>query len=123
MASLFERVGGLEGTDKLVVNFYNRVLADPELSSFFEHVAMDKLHTMQREFFSAALDGPLSYTGKPIYQAHFGRGIERKHFAKFVDHLFGTLQTFDLNEREVSEVIGRINTYVDEVVGGHGLAG
>lgn len=121
--TLFERVGGADGIDALVVDFYNRVLADPELGPFFEHTDTDKLRTMQREFFSAALDGPSTYTGRPIYEAHFGHGIKRRHFAKFVDHLFDTLQAFELSEREVSDIIGRINTYVDEVVGGHGLAG
>lgn len=121
--TLFERVGGASGIDALVVDFYNRVLADPDLGPFFEGVDTTKLRAMQREFFSAALGGSITYTGKPIYEAHYGRGIKRRHFAAFVDHLLATLQSFELSEREVSDIIGRINTYIDEVVGGHGLAG
>ena len=121
--SLYERVGGADGIDALVVDFYNRVLADALLSPFFKHTDIDKLLAMQREFFSAALDGPLPYSGRSLHIVHFGRGIKRRHFACFVEHLLATLHTLELSEREVSAIIGRVNVYVDDLVGGHGLAG
>ena len=121
--SLYERVGGADGIDALVVDFYNRVLADPLLAPFFKHADIDKLLAMQREFFSAALEGPLPYSGRSLHLAHFGRGIGRRHFARFVEHLLATLHTLELSEREVSAIIGRVNVYVDDVTGGHGLAG
>ena len=64
--TLFERVGGEQTIAEVVYNFYERVLADPELKPFFKNTSMDKLRRMQREFFSAALDGPIKYTGKPL---------------------------------------------------------
>lgn len=115
--TLYERVGGETAIDKMVVEFYNRVLSDAELQPFFEHTDMAKLHAMQREFFSAALDGPLSYTGRPLAYVHHGHGIGRKHFAKFVGHLLETLRSRGIPEEEVSDVIARVSTYINEVVG------
>ena len=57
--TLFERVGGKQAIAELVDKFYDRVVADPELKPFFKNVSMDKIRRMQREFFSAALDGPI----------------------------------------------------------------
>ena len=115
---LYDRIGGEDAVAGLIVDFYNRVLSAPELAPFFENTDKDKLVHMQREFFSAALGGPVGFGGNPLSHAHHGRGITRKHFALFVDHLFESLRGFQLSEREVSETISRINTYVDEVVAG-----
>ena len=51
---------------EVVEDFYTRILADPELKPFFRNTSIDKLHSMQREFFGAALDGPFTYSGKSL---------------------------------------------------------
>ena len=101
----------------LVRAFYDRVLIDPELAPFFEDASMDRLLSMQYEFFAAALNGPVTYSGLAIHQAHFGRGIEKDHFARFVNHLIDTLQSWQLTQQDIQVLIGRVNTYADEVVG------
>jgi hemoglobin len=90
--TLYERVGGEQAIGELIYKFYDRVLADPELKPFFKNTSMEKLRRMQREFFSAALDGPIAYTGRPLSHVHHGRGITKHHFALYVDHLIDTLR-------------------------------
>ena len=116
--SLYERVGGEEAIAEMVVDFYIKVLADPELRPFFKQAPNERLHTMQREFFSAALGGPINYTGRPLHSVHAGRGIKPVHMKRFVNHMFETLDRFDLTEKERSDAIARINTYADEIMGG-----
>jgi len=113
----FERVGGEQGVKDLVRAFYDRVLVDPELAPFFEDSAIERLLAMQSEFFAAALGGPVKYSGLSIHQAHFGRGIEKEHFARFVNHLIETLKAYNLSEHEIHQLISRINTYSDDVTG------
>ena len=74
--TLFDRIGGDQAIAELIHQFYDRVVADPELKPFFTHSSMEKIRRMQREFFSAALDGPISYTGKPLGHVHHGRVAE-----------------------------------------------
>jgi hemoglobin len=121
--SLYERVGGKEAIAELVDDFYTRLLGDKDLVEFFNMARMDHLRAMQREFFSIALDGPITYTGGPLRHVHQGRGIRREHFSKFAQHMLDTLVAYGVSEDEVSEIIGRINTYADEIVGGHGTDG
>lgn len=121
--TLFERVGGEQAISDLIHEFYDRVLADPELKPFFKTVSMGKLRRMQREFFSAALDGPITYSGRPLSHVHHGRGITKHHFALYVGHLIGTLQDHGIIDQDVQEIIGRINTYSDEITGDVGSAG
>ncbi len=115
--TLFERVGGEQAIAELIDQFYDRVVADPELKPFFRNVSMVKLRRMQRDFFSAALDGPINYTGRPLGYVHHGRGITKHHFSLYVGHLINTLQNIALKEQDVQDIISRINTYADEITG------
>jgi hemoglobin len=98
-------------------------LADPELKPFFKHTSIDKLRRMQREFFSAALDGPITYTGRPLSHVHHGKNIMKHHFALYVNHLLDTLRNCGINDQDAADIIGRINTYADEITGDTGHTG
>ena len=115
--SLYERVGGEPAVARMVFDFYRRVFADPLLSPFFQGIEADRLQTMQREFFSAALDGPVRYTGCPMRQVHAGLGIELRHLRAFLDHLMETLEGSGLSEQDRYDIHSRIHTYADEITG------
>lgn len=115
--TLYDRLGGELAIDALTKSFYDRVLADIELKPFFEHTSMEKLRAMQREFLCAALDGPVIYTGKPLAYAHQGRGITSQHFAKFVQHFLASLRDFGVSDDDADEVIARLNTRANEILG------
>lgn len=113
--TLFDQIGGEAGVEKIVEDFYDRVLADPVLKPFFAHTPMDRLRTMQREFFAAALDGPMQYTGQQLSYVHFGRGIKADDFNRFVDLLLETLKSLKLKSETVNAIIERLNAYAPEV--------
>ena len=121
--TLFARIGGEKTIAELLGDFYDRVLADPELKPFFNNTSMDKLGRMQREFFSAALDGPITYTGKPLGHVHHGRGITKHHFALYVNHLIDTLRDHGITDQDAQDIIGRISTYANEITGDFGSVG
>lgn len=115
--TLYDKLGGESGIESLVIAFYVRVLADPELAPFFRDTSVEKLHSMQREFFAMALGGPISYSGRPLAHVHHGRGITTHHFSRFVEHLVETLEDLGIEDAEAEEVIDRINSYTNEITG------
>lgn len=121
--TLFERVGGAEVVGEMVQQFYARVLADPQLRPFFENTSLDKLVHMQQEFFAAALDGPMG-TGDPdLAKIHQGMAIGRKHITLFVNHLISVLDERQaINRRDAMDIVFRIATYSDQVMGEAGGA-
>ncbi|MFT4548392.1 MAG: hemoglobin [Pseudoalteromonas tetraodonis] len=121
--SLYDRIGGDEVITGMVSEFYTKVLADEDLRPFFKNVEIERLQTMQREFFSAALDGPINYSGRPLHTIHAGLGIKPRHMKAFVGHLLTTLEGYDLSERDTQDIISHINTYADEIMGGYGTGG
>ena len=121
--TLYDLIGGEQAISKLIYEFYDRVIADPELKPFFKNTSMGKLRRMQREFFSAALDGPINYTGKPLSYVHHGRGITKHHLALYVGQLIETLRGQKISDQNVQEIISRINTYAQEITGDIGSGG
>ena len=115
--SLYERLGGEAAIQALTQTFYQRVLDDPELRPFFQNTPMDKQQVMQHEFLSAALGGPVVYTGRSLAHAHQGRGIQTRHFAKFVRHILDALREMGVSQADADEVIEHLNAYSNEVTG------
>lgn len=117
--SLFDRIGGEKGIEALIGAFYDRVLADEVLRPFFENAPMDRLRTMQKEFFSEALGGPLFYSGRSLRQVHAGRGITKEHLRRFTGHLLETLEVeregLSLTPADVNAIYSRIAIEADRV--------
>jgi hemoglobin len=121
--TLYDRIGGEEAIEAVVFDFYRRVFADAELAPFFADMPVERLKVMQREFFAAALDGPVQYTGRPLDQVHAGLGITTRHLARFLDHLMEALAERGITESDRYEIHSRINTYADEITGGTAVDG
>ena len=122
-SSLFERIGGLDTVRRLVGRFYRRVLGDDVLAPYFEDTSMDKLEHMQIELFSAALGGPVRYTGRSLAEVHAGRGIQAHELERFLEHLFAALETIKesdsdatmITEEDKREVMARLERYIPEI--------
>lgn len=113
--SLYERIGGEEVISSLLESFYEKVLADGELSHYFKNSPMDKLLRMQKEFFSAATGGPLTYSGRPLRDVHRHLEISKREFARFTEHLIETLKEVGVEESASYEIISHVNLYADEI--------
>jgi hemoglobin len=123
METLYEKIGGAPTIDKLVTTFYQHVLSDPMLKPFFEQTSMEKLAKMQNAFFTIALGGPDPDLTVRLFEAHQGRGIEREHLTRFVEHLIDTLREIGIEEQAATKVYERIATYSDEVLGDSSVDG
>ena len=115
--NILERIGGAEVMFRLVNSMYDRVLADSELSPFFEHVELERLRKMQFEFMAAALDGPVNYSGAELQAVHAGKGITQHHFSKFVGHMADTMEAEGISADVINDMLGRLATFSDRIVG------
>lgn len=121
--SLYDRIGGAPVIASLVDSFYEKVLADSELAFYFKGKPMEKLRRMQKEFFSAATGGPITYSGRPLSEVHRGLAISRREFQRFTEHLIETLQEIGVQESESKEIISHVNLYADEITNDDDLTG
>lgn len=119
--TLYERIGGAETVNRLVDAFYQEVLNDDELRPFFDDVSVDQLIAMQKEFFAAALEGPMQTTQFDLAAIHQNMGITRDHLTRFVNCLVRVLENAsDISTSDATDITFRIATFSDEVLGAAG---
>ena len=114
--SIYEAIGGEPALVAVVDDFYDRVVGDPQLKSFFAGVNMPKLKGRQVEFFAAALGGPDVYQGPSMRDAHLGRGITQADFDKVAFHLTGALADAGVPGGTIAQIGAAITPLADEIV-------
>lgn len=116
-SSLYHKLGGEAAISAAVDAFYVKVLADERVKHFFDDVSMPKQHRKQKEFFGAALGGPLPWTGKDMRKAHAGMGLTEVHFNAIAENLIATLQDLKIKQELIDQVIEVVATTKDDVLG------
>ncbi len=89
--SIYDSIGGAAAVRAAVDDFYDRVLADPELAPFFDGTDLQRLKAHQRSFIAAAIGGPEIFAGRDMASAHAGLGVTHAQFDAVVAHLVDTL--------------------------------
>jgi hemoglobin len=115
-ATLLDKLGGLEVIQKVVDEFYVRVLADETVNHFFDKTDMEKQRRHQAAFISYALDESRAYTGKSMQKAHEGMNLQPEHFNAIAKHLTETLQHFGVDQSDIGQVIAKVATLKDDIL-------
>lgn len=102
--TVYETLGAGSGIRKAVDEFYDRVVADPELAKYFVGIDMGALRRHQAAMLSEATGGPRQYDGREMGAAHAGLHIDDAAFTKVVGHLLATLESLGVDEHTVSTV-------------------
>jgi len=116
-ATLFERLGGMVSIDVAVDQFYDRVVGDPELAPFFDHVDLRRQRAHQKAFLALALDGPRSFDGRRLADAHGHLRISDHHVDLVAGHLAAVLAGLGVLPSLIDEVVAAIDGLRDEVLG------
>ncbi|MGE5137713.1 MAG: group I truncated hemoglobin [Gemmatimonadota bacterium] len=114
--TIFEAIGGEPALVAVVRDFYDRVLADPDLSGFFAGTNMARLQGRQVEFFAAALGGPVSYSGASMKDAHVGRGIGQRHFDLVAGHLVASMAGAGVPAETIDQIVAAVAPLSADIV-------
>jgi truncated hemoglobin YjbI len=116
MSTLFERIGGEAAVDKAVDIFYEKVLADDRINSFFEGLDMVAQANKQKAFLTMVFGGPNSYTGKDMRAGHAHLGLTDEHFDAVVENLGSTLNELGVSNDDIKEVAAIAETTRGDVL-------
>ena len=90
--TIYDEIGGAPAVAAVVDGFYERLIADVDLMSYFDGRDMRRLKAHQRALVTVALGGTAEeYTGKMMQPAHSGLAITDEAFDKVLDHLLAVL--------------------------------
>lgn len=114
--TVYEALGADVGIRTAVDMFYDRIMADPELSGYFAGVDMSTLRRHQVAMLSAATGGPVQYTGRDMAAAHAGKAITGDAFGRVVGHLVATLETLGAEEQTIAQVVAALSPLRSSIV-------
>lgn len=104
MATLCERLGGEEAIVSVVDKFYEYMLSDDRVSSFFKNTNMEKQRKAQAAFITMATGGPNHYQGADMKEAHAKFSIGHKEFDATWENLQKSLEDHKVKNELISEV-------------------
>ncbi len=116
MASLFERLGGLDAITAVVDSFVARCAADDRINGKFVRTDIPRLKKMLVDQVCEAAGGPCTYTGRSMRETHDGMAVTDGEFAALVEDLVATLNEFNVPEAEQQELLGVLGPMRDEIV-------
>ncbi len=91
-STIYDEIGGEPVVTAVVDAFYERLITDPDLMSYFDGRDMRRLKAHQRALVTVALGGTSEeYTGRMMHPAHAGLAVTHQAFDKVLDHLASTL--------------------------------
>jgi hemoglobin len=102
--SIYDQLGGFSNVRKIVIEFYNRVLDEEELSPYFAETNMERMIDHQTKFISMILGGPASFSDTHLKNVHINLSITNDHFELIKEVIIETLEDFDLDEEHVGYV-------------------
>jgi hemoglobin len=115
--SLYDQLGGKAAIDAAVESFYVKVLADDRIKHFFDDVNMSRQRRKQKEFLSAALGGPIPWTGKDLRKVHANiTGLNETHFNAVAENLQKTLEELKVKKELIDQVMAAVASLKPEVL-------
>jgi hemoglobin len=114
--SIYAALGGATAVSAAVDDFYERVLADPELAGYFTGVDVNRVKAHQRMFMTAALGGPAAYRGRPMREAHAELHLRDADFDRVVGHLAATLTSLGVGCPTIDTIAGILGPLRAQIV-------
>ena len=116
MASLFERLGGLDAITAVVDSFVARCAGDDRINGKFARTDIPRLKKMLVDQVCEVAGGPCTYTGRGMRETHDGMAVTDGEFDALVEDLVATLNEFNVPAAEQQELLGVLAPMHDEIV-------
>lgn len=103
--SLYERLGGTEGIEKIASVMVDNHLNNPLVASRFAGSDIPKVKKTAAEFFITGSGGPDVYKGKDMLEVHRNMNISDNEYMAVVDDVMNALTASNIGDQEKGEVL------------------
>lgn len=114
--TLFEKYGDSDLLVQLIEVLHLRLVADQELSPFFQGIDWKRLLKHQVAFLAFVMDGPKSYQGRDMRSAHQHLHIQHRHFDAILEHLRAAMLAAGMEEEDSQLMLQRVQALRTEIV-------
>ena len=103
--TLFEKYGGFSAISKIVLTFYDRMIDDELVGTFFDDVDLSRLIDHQNKFVTSLMGGPASFSDTHIERVHRNMAIEDRHLDRLKEIMAQTLSDFDVESEDIETIL------------------
>ncbi len=114
--SVYERVGGTGPIEAMLDVFFEKVLADPQVSGYYANSDMTRAKRNGKAFMVHLFGGPDLYAGQPIPAAHARLGVTEADFDRWMGHAVETLIEMAVPDGMIMEIGALMLPYKPEIV-------
>jgi hemoglobin len=116
MATLYERLGGLDAIRAVADSFVARAAGDDRINAKFARTDVPHLKKNVVDQLCEATGGPCTYTGRDMREAHDAMQVTAGEFDAFIQDLEGVLDEFNVPQTEHQELLGLLLPMREEIV-------
>lgn len=116
IATTFDRLGGFAKIRVLVSDFYERLLENDRLASYFAGVDMRRLIDHQTKFVASVTGGPASFTNEHLGRVHQHLNISEADFDELAEVLRDTLEDNDVDATDVDRILAQVGSVRHHIV-------
>jgi hemoglobin len=116
MATLYERLGGLDAITSVVDSVVARQAGDDRINRKFGRTDVPHLKRNFVDQLCEATGGPCTYTGRSMPETHHGMQVTAGEFDAFIQDLEGVLDEFNVPKPEHDELLDLLLSMRDEIV-------
>lgn len=113
--TLYDALGQKDGIASIVKSLLVRVHADPRTREYFDGVSDKRLQDKLSEQFCQLADGPCTYTGHTMKQAHGGLHINRAAFNALVEDLQDAMDENRIAPAAQNQLLAKLAPMVKDV--------
>lgn len=106
--SLYGDLGGRDGIDAIAEQLLVETADDPRIAHHFRNANVIRLHEKLSELICVEADGPCTYTGASMIEAHAGRGLTEADFNALVENLIDAMEVKRVPRRAQYRVLERL---------------
>lgn len=117
--TLYEKLGGKQSIDAVVVELTNKMMKDPQLGKYCKNISKDSVEKNRQlvaSFICKATGGPCEYKGKDMKSAHAKLNISESDWNRFVQLTQETLNQFKVPADVQKEFLTAVSPLKDKIV-------
>lgn len=114
--TMYSKYGGFSQVNRIVMDFYDRLLDSDEVGPYFDDVDMKRLIDHQTKFIAFLLGGPAEFKSDHLQRAHETLNISNAHFDDMKQILRDTLSDAGFEADDLDTVMDVIEDHRVQVV-------
>lgn len=116
--TLYERLGGMPGIDRIVAGLLWEIAEDPMVLPLFADTDIERFRDKLAEQLCEVTDGPCSYSGDSMLEAHRHLGVTTAQFNSLVEDLIRAMEREGVPIAAQNALLQRLARMHSDIVAG-----